>query len=141
MTINRDIMLYSMVPHTHVRGIGWHYELVYPGWPQAKSILSVPNYDFDWQHEYVFASSLKIPAGTKLHANAWYDNSAANKSNPDPTKDVCVGRSDVGRDDVHEPDVQHRAAAAGVGRSALIDRQTNRPPAAIDMAASGNPAG
>ena len=28
---------------------------------------------------------------TRLHATAWYDNSTANKSNPDPTKDVWWG--------------------------------------------------
>ena len=26
-----------------------------------------------------------------MHATAWYDNSTANKSNPDPTKDVWWG--------------------------------------------------
>jgi mono/diheme cytochrome c family protein len=90
MTINRDITLYSMIPHTHVRGIKWHYELVFPD-GRKEVILSVPKYDFNWQHEYVFKDPLKIPAGTKLQARAWYDNSAANKSNPDPTKDVRWG--------------------------------------------------
>ena len=51
----------------------------------------MPKYDFNWQHEYVFNEPLKLPAGTKLHAMAWYDNSTANKSNPDPTKDVTWG--------------------------------------------------
>ena len=33
----------------------------------------------------------KLSKGTKIHATAWYDNSTANKSNPDPTKDVKWG--------------------------------------------------
>jgi hypothetical protein len=90
MTINRDIMLYSLVPHTHVRGKRWHYEAIYPD-GRTEVILSVPKYDFNWQHEYVFAQPLRIPAGTKLHAKAWYDNSPANKSNPDPSKEVKWG--------------------------------------------------
>jgi hypothetical protein len=90
MTINNDILLFSMVPHTHVRGIRWRYEAVYPG-GRRETILSVPNYDFDWQHEYVFREPLRLPAGTKIEASAWYDNSPANKSNPDPTKDVWWG--------------------------------------------------
>ena len=90
MTFNRDTMLYSLVPHTHVRGIGWHYEATYPD-GRKEVILSVPKYDFNWQHEYVFAQPLRLPAGTKLHAKAWYDNSANNKSNPDPTKQVTWG--------------------------------------------------
>ena len=78
------------IPHTHVRGIGWHYEATYPD-GRTEVILSVPKYDFNWQHEYVFSTPLQLPAGTKLHAKAWYDNSAANKSNPDPSKQVTWG--------------------------------------------------
>jgi hypothetical protein len=90
MTFNRDTLLYSMIPHTHVRGTGWHYEVTYPD-GRKEVILSVPKYDFNWQHEYVFAQPLRLPAGTKMKAQAWYDNSAANKSNPDPTKTVTWG--------------------------------------------------
>jgi hypothetical protein len=34
---------------------------------------------------------LKLPAGTKIRSRAWYDNSAANRSNPDPSVDVYWG--------------------------------------------------
>ena len=90
MTFNRETMIYSLIPHTHVRGTGWHYEATYPD-GRKEVILSVPKYDFNWQHEYVFTTPLVLPAGTKIHAKAWYDNSAANKSNPDPTKQVTWG--------------------------------------------------
>ena len=90
MTINRDVTLWSMVPHTHVRGKRWTYEVIYPDGRKA-TILSVPKYDFDWQTDYIFKQPLKLPKGSKLHAEAWYDNSPANKSNPDPTKDVWWG--------------------------------------------------
>jgi len=90
MTLNRDLLLYSMTPHTHVRGIRWHYEATYPD-GRREPLLSVPNYDFDWQHEYQFATPIDLPAGTTITASAWYDNSAANKSNPDASKDVWWG--------------------------------------------------
>ena len=90
MTFNRDITIFSLIPHTHVRGAGWHYEATYPD-GRKEVILAVPKYDFNWQHEYVFTQPLKLPAGTKIHAKAWYDNSARNKSNPDPTKTVTWG--------------------------------------------------
>ncbi len=32
-----------------------------------------------------------MPAGTRMRATAWYDNSAANPANPDPTKTVRFG--------------------------------------------------
>ena len=36
-------------------------------------------------------AAVTLPKGAKVHATAWYDNSAANKSNPDPKKDVTWG--------------------------------------------------
>jgi hypothetical protein len=90
MTLNRDLLLFSMTPHTHVRGKKWYYEVIYPD-GRKEPLLSVPNYDFEWQHEYQFSEPKRLPAGTKIHAVAWYDNSKANKSNPDPTKDVWWG--------------------------------------------------
>ncbi len=63
---------------------------VYPD-GRVAPILSVPNDDFDWQHEYQFARPMELPTGTTIKASAWYDNSTANKSNPDPTKDVWWG--------------------------------------------------
>jgi hypothetical protein len=51
----------------------------------------VPHYDFSPQTYYLFAKPLEIPAGGKITATAWYDNSAANKHNPDATKEVRWG--------------------------------------------------
>jgi hypothetical protein len=90
MTVNQDITLWSMLPHTHVRGKRWIYDVTYPD-GRKDTILSVPKYDFNWQTDYVFKQPLKLPKGSKLHATAWYDNSTANKSNPDHTKDVWWG--------------------------------------------------
>jgi len=90
MTINQNVTMWSMLPHTHVRGIRWTYEAIYPD-GRAETVLAVPKYDFNWQTDYVFKQPLKLPKGTRLHATAWYDNSKANKSNPDPTKDVWWG--------------------------------------------------
>jgi len=90
MTITQDITLWSILPHTHVRGIRWIYDATYPD-GRKETLLSVPKYDFNWQTDYVFKQPLKLPKGTKLHATAWYDNSTGNKSNPDPKKDVWWG--------------------------------------------------
>ncbi len=90
MTLGADVTMWSMLPHTHVRGIRWIYDATYPD-GRKETLLSVPNYDFNWQTDYVFKQPLKLPKGTKIHATAWYDNSTANKSNPDPKKDVWWG--------------------------------------------------
>jgi hypothetical protein len=90
MTTLTDVTLRSMLPHTHLRGKSWEYTAIYPD-GRSEVILSVPRYDFNWQTEYVFAEPLKLPKGTKIRAVAHYDNSAGNKSNPDPTIDVEWG--------------------------------------------------
>jgi hypothetical protein len=90
MTTLTDVSLRSLLPHTHLRGKSWEYSVTYPD-GRSDVILSVPKYDFNWQTEYVFAEPLKLPKGTRIHAIAHYDNSASNKSNPDPTVDVAWG--------------------------------------------------
>ena len=86
----QDAVLWGILPHTHVRGKRWAYKLVLPD-GTAKSILSVPNYDFNWQTYYMFREPLQIPKGARIVSTAWYDNSPANKANPDPKMDVKWG--------------------------------------------------
>jgi hypothetical protein len=90
VTLNQDITLWSVLPHTHVRGKKWEVTAIYPD-GRSELILNVPKYDFNWQTDYVFKQPLQLPKGTKLHTAAWYDNSPAHKANPDPKKDVYWG--------------------------------------------------
>jgi hypothetical protein len=85
-----DVHIRALFPHTHLRGKSWSYRLVYPD-GRVQPVLSVPRYDFNWQTYYVFAAPLAVPKGARLEATAHYDNSAANRSNPDPTKEVHWG--------------------------------------------------
>jgi hypothetical protein len=87
---NESVKVWGLFPHTHLRGKRWEYRLVYPD-GRTEPILSVPNYDFNWQTYYMFAKPLAIPAGAKIESFAWYDNSAANKSNPDAKSPVKWG--------------------------------------------------
>jgi len=57
----------------------------------SEVILDVPKYDFNWQTYYLFAKPLEIPAGARIVARAWYDNSAENENNPDPAATVHWG--------------------------------------------------
>jgi hypothetical protein len=85
-----DAVVWGIFPHTHVRGKKWEYVLELPDGTK-KNILSVPTYDFNWQTYYMFTEPLEIPKGSRLVSSAWYDNSAANKSNPDPKVTVKWG--------------------------------------------------
>ena len=86
----QDVHITALFPHTHLRGKSWQYRLVYPD-GRSEVVLSVPKYDFNWQTYYVFAQPLAVPKGSRLEAAAYYDNSAANTSNPDPKVEVHWG--------------------------------------------------
>jgi hypothetical protein len=87
-TFAEDVELVGLMPHMHVRGKSATFYLEYPD-GRSEIILDVPKYDFNWQQWY--DTSLKIKKGTKLRVIAHYDNSPANKYNPDPTKTVYYG--------------------------------------------------
>ena len=86
----QDATVWGLFPHTHVRGKKWEYVLQLPD-GSKKTILSVPRYDFNWQSYYMFREPLQVPKGSKILSTAWYDNSAGNRANPDPTVDVKWG--------------------------------------------------
>ena len=86
----QDATVWGLFPHTHVRGKKWEYVLQLPD-GSKKTILSVPRYDFNWQTYYMFREPLQVPKGSKILSTAWYDNSAGNRANPDPTVDVKWG--------------------------------------------------
>lgn len=85
-----DVTLLDMTPHMHLRGKAFKYVLTYPD-GRTEDLLTVPKYDFNWQLSYILSEPRKIPAGSRIDATAWYDNSANNKYNPDPSKTVKWG--------------------------------------------------
>lgn len=89
-TLKTDALLLGFMPHMHVRGRSFYYEAIYPNGGK-EALLDVPRYDFNWQTAYRLAKPMKIPANTKIHCIAGYDNSPNNPSNPDPTKTVRWG--------------------------------------------------
>lgn len=84
------MLLYSAFPHAHYRGYASDLWLRTPDGKETL-ILAMPRYDFNWQREYTFAQPLKVPAGSKLIAHYWYDNSKQNPANPDASKTIVWG--------------------------------------------------
>jgi len=54
-------------------------------------LLSVPRFNPDWQPSYVLKQAIAAPKGSRLETVAHFDNSAANKHNPDITQRVVFG--------------------------------------------------
>lgn len=82
--------LLVMIPHMHFRGKYFSFEAEYPD-GSRKTLLSVPNYDFNWQRAYRLAEPEHLPAGTRLVCRGAFDNSPGNPQNPDATKTVYFG--------------------------------------------------
>jgi thiol-disulfide isomerase/thioredoxin len=80
----------GFMPHMHFRGKAFRYEVIEPG-GKPEMLLDVPRYDFNWQLLYSYAEPRGVPRGSTLKATAWFDNSAKNPANPDPTKTVRWG--------------------------------------------------
>jgi hypothetical protein len=89
-TFPQETLLINMLPHMHLRGKSFEYRVVYPD-GKRETLLSVPRYDFNWQTYYRLEKPLRLPAGTRIECTAYFDNSAANPNNPDPTKLVRWG--------------------------------------------------
>jgi hypothetical protein len=89
-TFSEDVNVWSMHPHMHLRGKDMTYTATYPD-GRSEIVLRVPKFDFGWQTDYWLAKPLMLPKGSKLHVSAHYDNSTANRANPDPTATVRWG--------------------------------------------------
>ena len=79
-------------PHMHLRGKAMMVEAILPN-GQQQVLGYVPNFEFNWMNNYVFADDYAplLPKGTILKITAWHDNTAAKKTNPDPTQWIGWG--------------------------------------------------
>jgi len=107
--VKQAMRITAFQPHMHSRGKRQCLEAVYPPsptdyWPvhrgedRARSeILSCADWRFNWHLSYTYDDDVAplLPAGTVLHVTSWYDNSPANKANPDPTAWTGFGQRTV----------------------------------------------
>jgi hypothetical protein len=89
-TFSEDVKVWSMHPHMHLRGKHMTYTAVYPD-GRREILLRVPEYNFAWQTDYWLPQPLAPAKGSKIHVSANFDNSAANRANPDPKAIVGWG--------------------------------------------------
>jgi hypothetical protein len=89
-TFNEDVHILSFMPHMHFRGKDFTYTAVYPD-GRKEILLHVPKYDFNWQLNYKLKEPIAMPKGSRIDCVAHFDNSRANRFNPDPTQTVRWG--------------------------------------------------
>ncbi len=90
-TLPVDTTLLDVVPHMHVLGSEMKVSATLPD-GRVGPLLWIKEWDFNWQGQYSFARPLRLPKGSKIKVQAWYDNSTENPLNPhSPPKTVRWG--------------------------------------------------
>jgi hypothetical protein len=84
------ISIYGTFPHRHKICTKIVNYAFIPG--DTIPIIRINDWDFDWQGFYTLPFLKKIPAGYKLFARHWYDNTSSNPHNPNnPPINVFAG--------------------------------------------------
>ena len=89
-TFTSDVKIWTLHPHMHFRGKDMTYTATYPD-GRSEIVLRVPKYDFAWQGDYWLKQPLSLPKGSTLRVTAHFDNSTANRANPNPNETVRWG--------------------------------------------------
>jgi hypothetical protein len=89
---DQDISVVSFFPHMHLRGRNMTMTATFPD-GRRQVLLNVPDYDFNWQLFYYPREPITLPRGTRVDVVAHYDNSSANRANPDPRLAVRFGET------------------------------------------------
>ena len=90
--LKENTVITNFQPHFHLRGKAMQVEAILPD--GTNQIISyVDNFNFNWMTNYIFADDVApaFPKGTVIHVTAFYDNTKANKNNPDPNQWVGYG--------------------------------------------------
>ncbi|MEP7118552.1 MAG: hypothetical protein ABI880_13265, partial [Acidobacteriota bacterium] len=90
--LKENTMITNFQPHFHLRGKAMKVEAIKPD--GGREIVSyVGNFNFNWMTNYIYADDASpiFPKGTIIQVSAWYDNTTANKDNPDPEQWVGYG--------------------------------------------------
>lgn len=85
-----DLELMDVTPHMHMIGTEMKVVATQPDGQQVPLVWS--DWNFNWQEQYLYRQPVKLPAGTRIDLEAWYDNSADNPYNPNqPPARVRLG--------------------------------------------------
>ena len=86
-----NMSLIGVAPHMHLIGRSIKTYGVAPNGDTLK-FISIPDWDFHWQGFYMMRKLTKVPTGTWLRSDAFYDNTTANPHNPsNPPQNVTAG--------------------------------------------------
>lgn len=92
-TVPLNATMTAIAPHAHLICTNMKSWAVKPG-GVVVPLIDIPNWDFAWQGSYSFRNPIYLPAGSVLHSEATYTNTAGNPNNPSsPPALVTVGEA------------------------------------------------
>lgn len=90
-TLPVDVTVNSIYPHAHYLAKEMRVTSRRSD-GSTETLLSIPNWNFNWQDEYIYRRPLTLRKGTVIQMRYTYDNSAGNPHNPSaPPKRVRFG--------------------------------------------------
>jgi len=99
-----DVEALTIYPHAHYIGRRINSWAELPS-GERRTLLSIDDWDFNWQDQYRYAEPVQIPAGSEIVMQWSFDNSAANPRNPfAPARRIMFGPEST--DEMAELNVQ-----------------------------------
>lgn len=92
ITLPVDVTLLGAAPHMHTLGREMKVTATRPD-GQVEPIIWIRDWDWNWQGRYQYREPVRLPKGTRLDLEAFYDNTDDNPANPNsPPKWVRFGQ-------------------------------------------------
>lgn len=92
LLINSNLTVLYAFPHMHLLGKSIRSWANLPVTNDTIRFVNIPEWDFNWQDNYVFPNAIKLPIGSTIKATAVYDNTNSNPNQPSsPPIDVGPG--------------------------------------------------
>ncbi|MCI0638734.1 MAG: redoxin domain-containing protein [Gemmataceae bacterium] len=86
-----DFTLHAVTPHMHMIGKEIAVTMTPPDGP-PQTLIAIKEWDYNWQETYMLKHPIAVKKGTRLHVDAYYDNSSKNPNNPsNPPRLVTFG--------------------------------------------------
>ncbi len=131
VVLRENARIENFQAHLHLRGKGMSMEAIHAD-GRREMLSQISDFNFNWHNIYIYADAVAplLKTGTILHLVTWYDNTSANKANPDPDQWVGWGDRTVDEmghawlnityynDEEFNAELAKRAAAAKVNTDA-----------------------
>jgi len=94
-TLPMALEVIALTPHMHDLGREMKVTAELPNGSNLP-LIWIRDWDFNWQNDYYLRTPARLPAGSKITMQAWFDNTANNPKNPfHPPRPIVWGEGSV----------------------------------------------